>query len=104
MNVMLSGGGTGGHIYPALAVAEAIRQKYPDSRLVYVGNVDGMEHELAKEAGYEFIPVSVAGFKGRGPLQMAVTPAGRCFWRPLVCTFQLFCMSKMQLWAKLTRF
>ncbi|MCI9044029.1 MAG: undecaprenyldiphospho-muramoylpentapeptide beta-N-acetylglucosaminyltransferase [Peptococcaceae bacterium] len=70
MNVMLSGGGTGGHIYPALAVAEAIRQKYPDSRLVYVGNVDGMEHELAKEAGYEFIPVSVAGFKGRGPLQM----------------------------------
>lgn len=70
MNVMLSGGGTGGHIYPALAVAEAIRQKYPDSRLVYVGNIDGMEHELAKEAGYEFIPVSVAGFKGRGPLQM----------------------------------
>ncbi len=70
MNVILSGGGTGGHIYPALAVAEAIRQKYPDSRLVYVGNVDGMEHELAKEAGYEFIPVSVAGFKGRGPLQM----------------------------------
>lgn len=70
MNVMLSGGGTGGHIYPALAVAEAIRQKYPDSRLVYVGNVDGMEHELAKEAGYEFIPVSVAGFKGRGLLQM----------------------------------
>lgn len=70
MNVMLSGGGTGGHIYPALAVAEAIRQQYPDSRLVYVGNADGMEHELATEAGYEFIPVSVAGFKGRGPVQM----------------------------------
>lgn len=70
MNVMLSGGGTGGHIYPALAVAEAIRQQYPNSRLVYVGNADGMEHELASEAGYEFIPVSVAGFKGRGPVQM----------------------------------
>ena len=66
MNVMLSGGGTGGHIYPALAVAEALRQKYPNSSLVYVGNAEGMEHELAEEAGYQFIPMSVAGFKGHG--------------------------------------
>ena len=66
MNVMLSGGGTGGHIYPALAVAEALRQQYPNSTLIYVGNADGMEHTLAEEAGYRFIPMSVAGFKKRG--------------------------------------
>ncbi len=69
MNVMLSGGGTGGHIYPALAVAEALLQRYPDSKIIYVGNADGMEHQLAEEAGYKFIPISVAGFKSHGLLQ-----------------------------------
>lgn len=73
MNVMLSGGGTGGHIYPALAIAEAIKKQYPGSRLIYVGNEAGMEHELAREAGYEFVPVSAAAFKGRGPLSVLLT-------------------------------
>ena len=70
MKVMLSGGGTGGHIYPALAIAEALKKEYPGSRLVYVGNASGMEHELAAEAGYEFVAVSAAAFKRKGPLQI----------------------------------
>ncbi len=69
MRVMITGGGTGGHIYPALAIAEALRQAYPGCEVVYVGNDQGMEHSLAAEAGYRFVPISVAGFSERGLLK-----------------------------------
>lgn len=69
MRVMITGGGTGGHIYPALAIAEALRQQYPGCEIVYVGNDRGMEHTLAAEAGYPFVPISVAGFSERGLLK-----------------------------------
>lgn len=67
MRVMVSGGGTGGHIYPALAIAEALQKKYPGSSVVYVGNENGMEHELAEEAGYDFQPICVAGLTSKKP-------------------------------------
>ncbi len=67
MRVMVSGGGTGGHIYPALAIAEALQKKYPGSKVVYVGNENGMEHELAQEAGYDFQPICVAGLTSKKP-------------------------------------
>ncbi len=69
MRIMITGGGTGGHIYPALAIAEALRQAYPGSEVLYVGNADGMEHRLASEAGYPFAAISVAGFSERGFLK-----------------------------------
>ncbi|MBQ3180478.1 MAG: undecaprenyldiphospho-muramoylpentapeptide beta-N-acetylglucosaminyltransferase [Firmicutes bacterium] len=69
MRVMITGGGTGGHIYPALAIAEALRQEYPGCEVVYVGNAQGMEHGLAAEAGYPFVPIHVAGFSERGLLK-----------------------------------
>lgn len=70
MRVMISGGGTGGHIYPALAIAEAIGRKYPDSTILYAGNTDGMEHKLATAAGYDFLPLSVAGLSSKNPLKI----------------------------------
>ena len=54
MRVMISGGGTGGHIYPALSIAEQLKCEYPDAEILYVGAADGMEHRLAAEAGYDF--------------------------------------------------
>lgn len=69
MRIMITGGGTGGHIYPALAIAEALLRAYPGSEVLYVGNADGMEHRLASEAGYPFAAISVAGFSEKGLLK-----------------------------------
>ena len=70
MRVMISGGGTGGHIYPALSIAAALRGQYPDCEILYVGAADGMEHKLAAAAGYAFLPVSVAGFSSKNPFKI----------------------------------
>ncbi|MEG1998209.1 MAG: UDP-N-acetylglucosamine--N-acetylmuramyl-(pentapeptide) pyrophosphoryl-undecaprenol N-acetylglucosamine transferase, partial [Clostridiales bacterium] len=60
MKIVVTGGGTGGHIYPALALAGGFRAARPDVQVLYVGAANGMEQELAARAGYEFRGVSVA--------------------------------------------
>lgn len=62
MKVILSGGGTGGHIYPALAIGEALKNKVEDVDILYVGKKDSMEEELAKKEGLKFAPVHIKGF------------------------------------------
>lgn len=54
MRVIVTGGGTGGHIYPALAIADKIRQMEPDSEILYVGNNVGLEKEIVPKTGYPF--------------------------------------------------
>ncbi len=63
--VVLTGGGTGGHVYPALAVAEAISQIAPKAQLLYVGG-DRMEARTVPAAGLPFRRISVHGLAGRG--------------------------------------
>lgn len=58
MKVVLTGGGTGGHIYPALAVAEAIRRKEPGAEIRYIGAMGGLEAEIVPAAGLPFYGVS----------------------------------------------
>lgn len=65
MKVIVSGGGTGGHIYPALAIADGIRKNYKDSEILYVGTRGSLEEELAQNAGYDFQPVRVKGMPRR---------------------------------------
>ncbi|MDR2744716.1 MAG: undecaprenyldiphospho-muramoylpentapeptide beta-N-acetylglucosaminyltransferase [Desulfovibrio sp.] len=65
-NVILTTGGTGGHIFPALAVAEEIRRQYPDLRLKFVGSLYGPEKDLALKKGIPFEGLAVHGFLGRG--------------------------------------
>ncbi len=64
--VVLTTGGTGGHIFPALAVAEEIRNRYPGVRILFVGGKQGAEAELAREAGLEFVALPVRGVLGKG--------------------------------------
>ena len=51
MKILLAGGGTAGHINPALAIAGTVRQHNPEAELLYVGNKGGMEERLVSDAG-----------------------------------------------------
>lgn len=60
--ILISGGGTGGHIFPALSIAAAIKRRNPDAKILFVGAEGRMEMERVPAAGYEIIGLPVAGF------------------------------------------
>ncbi len=63
MNILLSGGGTAGHINPAIAIAETIRKECPDANVLFVGTPSGMESRLIPQAGFAYTAMPVAGFQ-----------------------------------------
>ena len=63
MRIIVTGGGTGGHIYPAIAIADKFKEEYPDSEILYVGVEDGLESRLALQYGYDFKGLKVKGFQ-----------------------------------------
>ncbi len=65
MRVLFTGGGTAGHINPALAVAGYLREQEPDTKILYVGNRGGMEERLVPRAGYEMAFITISGFQRR---------------------------------------
>ncbi|MDE6439369.1 MAG: undecaprenyldiphospho-muramoylpentapeptide beta-N-acetylglucosaminyltransferase [Muribaculaceae bacterium] len=67
MNILISGGGTGGHIFPALSIANAVRRRHPDAKVLFVGAEGRMEMERVPAAGYEIVGLPVAGFDRRRP-------------------------------------
>lgn len=67
MKILISGGGTGGHIFPALSIANAIRRRHPEAEILFVGALGRMEMERVPAAGYEIIGLPVAGFDRRRP-------------------------------------
>ncbi|ULB34580.1 MULTISPECIES: undecaprenyldiphospho-muramoylpentapeptide beta-N-acetylglucosaminyltransferase [Proteiniphilum] len=67
--VIVSGGGTGGHVFPAISVANAVKKRWPGSEILFVGAVDRMEMERVPEAGYKIIGLPVSGFNRKNPLK-----------------------------------
>ncbi len=63
MRVVLSGGGTGGHIYPAIAIANYIKEQKPDTEFLFIGNEGGMETRLVPRAGYSIKTMRVQGLR-----------------------------------------
>ena len=63
MKILFATGGTAGHINPALAVASYIREKYPDSEILFVGTADHMESRLVPNAGFDFKTIKISGFR-----------------------------------------
>lgn len=61
MKYIITGGGTGGHIYPALAIANEIKRTDPDSEILYIGTEKGLESELVPKAGFDFKTIRVKG-------------------------------------------
>jgi UDP-N-acetylglucosamine--N-acetylmuramyl-(pentapeptide) pyrophosphoryl-undecaprenol N-acetylglucosamine transferase len=62
-NILISGGGTGGHIYPAIAIANEIKVRYPDANFLFVGAKDKMEMEKVPQAGYDIKGLWISGIQ-----------------------------------------
>ena len=60
--IIISGGGTGGHIFPALSIADAIRAKQPGAKILFVGADNRMEMQRVPDAGYDIVGLPIAGF------------------------------------------
>lgn len=65
MKIVVSGGGTGGHIFPAIAIADAIRNRYPDADILFVGAKGRMEMDRVPKAGYPIEGLWISGFQRR---------------------------------------
>jgi len=63
INIVLSGGGTGGHIYPAIAIANELKKRYPQAKFLFVGAKDRMEMEKVPEAGYQIEGLWISGIQ-----------------------------------------
>jgi len=79
MRVLLSGGGTAGHINPALAIAAKIKSEVPEAEIAFVGTPKGMENRLVTKAGYKLYHVEVSGFQRKLTLKNI-----KSAWRALV--------------------
>lgn len=67
--IIVSGGGTGGHIFPALSIADAIKRKYPAAKILFVGADNRMEMQRVPDAGYEIVGLPIAGFDRKNLLK-----------------------------------
>ncbi len=74
MKIILSGGGTGGHIYPAIAIANALQQYDPTTDILFVGASGKMEMQKVPEEGYPIVGLSIRGFQRKQVLQNASLP------------------------------
>lgn len=71
---ILSGGGTGGHIYPAIAIANELKAQFPDAEFLFVGAQDKMEMQKVPQAGYEIKGLWIAGLQRKLTLQNLMFP------------------------------
>ena len=62
IRVLMSGGGTGGHIFPAIAIADEIQKRFPDAEFLFIGANGKMEMEKVPQAGYKIVGLNIAGF------------------------------------------
>ncbi len=72
--VIISGGGTGGHIFPAVAIANALKKKSPDTEILFVGANGRMEMEKVPAAGYKIIGLDIQGFQRNSLLKNLLLP------------------------------
>ncbi len=74
LKFMLSGGGTGGHIYPAVAIANELKSRFPEAEFLFVGAKDKMEMQKVPQSGYKIEGLWIAGLQRKLTLQNAMFP------------------------------
>ena len=72
--IIISGGGTGGHIFPAIAIADTFKRRYPDAEILFIGAKGRMEMERVPKAGYPIKGLWISGFQRRLTLKNLVFP------------------------------
>lgn len=70
MKIIIAGGGTGGHLYPGIAVAEELLKRNFENRILFIGTERGLEKKVLKNLGFQLSTLDVEGLKGRGPVKM----------------------------------
>lgn len=73
MKIIMTGGGTGGHIYPALAIADKFVEKDPNTEVLYIGSEDRLEKDIVPKHGYRFEHVDSMYLDRDNPLKLART-------------------------------
>lgn len=71
---LISGGGTGGHIYPAIAIANELKKEFPNAEFLFVGAKDKMEMQKVPQAGYKIKGLWIAGLQRKLTLKNAMFP------------------------------
>ncbi|MCD8529211.1 MAG: undecaprenyldiphospho-muramoylpentapeptide beta-N-acetylglucosaminyltransferase [Chitinophagales bacterium] len=74
LNILMSGGGSGGHVFPAIAIAEAIQKVRPDATFLFVGALGKMEMQAVPKAGFPIVGLPIAGFQRKLTLQNVLFP------------------------------
>ena len=69
MKIIVSAGGTGGHIYPAIAIADELKFRFPDCEILFVGAKDKMEMQKVPQAGYPIEGLWISGLQRKLTLQ-----------------------------------
>jgi UDP-N-acetylglucosamine--N-acetylmuramyl-(pentapeptide) pyrophosphoryl-undecaprenol N-acetylglucosamine transferase len=90
VRVLIAGGGTGGHLYPGIAVARALLKRVPGARVSFVGTEAGIEARVVPREGFELDTIRSAGLKGKSPAQ-------------LMRGFALLPLSGLDAWSVLSR-
>jgi UDP-N-acetylglucosamine--N-acetylmuramyl-(pentapeptide) pyrophosphoryl-undecaprenol N-acetylglucosamine transferase len=85
LTVVFAGGGTGGHVFPAIAIAQAVAQLHPEARIHFIGSKRKMESQAAPKYGFEFHPIWIAGFKRAFSFETLLLPV-----KIIVSLFQSF--------------
>lgn len=68
MKILVAGGGSGGHVNPAIAMTDRLKKRYPNAKFLFVGSGRGLENDLVPKAGYDLITIPVRGFSRKGLL------------------------------------
>ncbi len=72
--ILIAAGGTGGHVYPAIAIASALKEQNPDTEILFVGTKNHMEWNAVPKAGFEIVNVWISGFQRRFTLKNLLFP------------------------------
>lgn len=91
MKFIISGGGTGGHIYPAIAIAEAIKKQMPEAEFLFIGATGRMEMEKVPQAGYKIEGLWISGFQRNQ------------IWKNILLPFKII-SSIFKVWGIISRF